>query len=97
MRKERIVLKDHAEVALLRRLRGDLLVRYDYRAGIGSLEAGDHPQQRRLAAAARPQQHEYLTLGYFEREIFEDGLIPKALVEGGKGEKGWHVPWLITF
>ena len=36
------------------------------RAPVGSLEAGDHPQQRGLAAAARSQQHEYLTLGHLE-------------------------------
>ena len=33
------------------------------------LETGDHPQQRRLAAAGRPDKHEELAIGDLEIHI----------------------------
>ena len=51
-----VVLEDEADAAILRRLRGRVLVVDHDPAGIEVLEPGDRPQQRGLAAAAGPEQ-----------------------------------------
>ncbi len=51
-----VVLEDEADLAALRRVVRDLLVADDHRAVVGLLEAGDHAQQRRLAAARGAEQ-----------------------------------------
>ena len=68
MREERVVLEDHAEPS------GDgldprhvLSVHYDA-SGIGSLEAGEETQRRRLSASARPEQRQQLAALERERE-----------------------------
>ena len=57
VRVERVVLKHHGHVAVLRRHVVDhLAVDRDF-AGADLLEPGDHAQRRRLAAAGWPDQH----------------------------------------
>ena len=43
------------------------------------LEAGDHPQRRRLAAAARAEQREELALADREAELVDGGEVAEAL------------------
>jgi hypothetical protein len=50
MRKERVVLKDHAEAATFRRKACYLAPVEKNRARVGSFEARYHPERRRLAA-----------------------------------------------
>ena len=62
VRVQRVVLEDHRDVALLRRRLGDV-VAADRDVAVGDvLEPGDHPQQRRLAAAGRADEHDELAL-----------------------------------
>ena len=56
VRKERVALEHHADVALGRRQIGDVAAGDDDPAAGRRLEPGDHPQRRRLAAAARAEQ-----------------------------------------
>jgi hypothetical protein len=51
-----VVLEHEADLAPLRRHAGRVLALDLHRARIGLLEAGDDPQQRRLARAARAEQ-----------------------------------------
>ena len=72
-----IVLEHHAHAALLRR--HHLLARRDQAAvgvdgaGVGRHEAGDQPERRGLAAAARPEQGHELVVGDVEREVADCG------------------------
>ena len=52
--KERIRLKDHANVALVGWFAGEVHTVHHDAARSGVFEAGDHAQRRRLAAAAGP-------------------------------------------
>jgi hypothetical protein len=60
MREQRVVLEDDAHPALLGLDAGDVVAGQLYRAGIGVLEACDHAQRGRLAAAGRADQGEDL-------------------------------------
>ena len=68
VREERVVLEDHVHVALRRRHVRDVLALEQDPALCRVLEAGDHPQRRRLAAAARAEQREELAGGDLERD-----------------------------
>src|ERR1700752_1510165 len=67
MRKERIVLKDHAEAASLRRQTRDFFAFEVDRAGVGFFQTRDHSECGRLAAARWTKQSEKLTALHFER------------------------------
>ena len=73
VRVERVVLEHHRDVALARLHVGDVGVADRDRAVGDLLEAGDHPQQRRLAAAGRADQHHELAVRDLERDLV-DGL-----------------------
>ena len=62
MRVERVVLEDHGDVAILRRIEIDHLVADADLAGGDILEAGHHAQQRRFAAAGRADQRDELAV-----------------------------------
>ena len=51
-----VVLEHHSDAALLRREPGRVLAQDRDLAGVGLLEPGDHPEQRRLPAAARAEK-----------------------------------------
>jgi hypothetical protein len=55
VREQRVVLEDGVDVALVRRHAGDRLAGEQDLALGRLLEAGDHAQGRRLAAARRPR------------------------------------------
>ena len=70
MRIERIVLEHHGDVAILRRhVVDDVAVDRDLAAG-DFLEAGDHAQRRRLAAARWADQDDELVI----RDVEVDAL-----------------------
>ena len=56
VRVERVVLEHHRHVAAARRELGDLAVADPDRSARHGLQPGDHPQQRRLPAAGRPDE-----------------------------------------
>ena len=66
VRIERVVLEHHGDVAVLRRhVVDDVAADQDLAAG-DVLEAGDHAQRRRLAAARRADQDDELVVGDVE-------------------------------
>ena len=77
MRIERVVLEHHRHVAVFRRHVVDhLAVDPDLAAG-DVLEAGDHPQRRRFAAAGRADQNHELLV----RDIEIDAAYRDCVVE----------------
>ena len=68
MRKQRIVLEHHVDRTLVRQHLRDVLAVEQDAAVVRRLEAGQHPQQRGLAAAARAQQREKLAGPDIERQ-----------------------------
>ena len=62
VRKQRVVLKDGVDVALVRRRAGDILSMQQDPPGGWLFEAGNHPQTGGLAASGWPEQREELTL-----------------------------------
>ncbi len=57
VRVQRVALEHHRQVALRRRQPRDVAAVEVDAAGAERLEPGDQPQQRRLAAAGRPDEH----------------------------------------
>ena len=71
VRIERVVLEDHRDVTVLRRLPVDDVFA-DPQLALGYvLEASDHPQRRRLAAAGRPDEDQELAVGDVEVELLD--------------------------
>jgi hypothetical protein len=66
VRVQRVALEHHRDVAILRRDVVDHAVVDAQRAAADLLQPGDHPQQRGLAAARRPDQHQQLAVGDLE-------------------------------
>jgi hypothetical protein len=63
VREDRVALEHHGDAALAGRQVGDVVVADHDAAGVWVLEAGQHPQQGRLAAAGRAEQdHELAVL-----------------------------------
>lgn len=60
MRKQRVALEHHPEIAVLRRAAGDVRIAVKDAPGRGHREPGDGHQQRSLARAGRPKQREEL-------------------------------------
>jgi hypothetical protein len=56
VREQRVVLEDGVDVALVRRDAGDRVPVEEDLALVRLLEAGDHPERCRLAAAGRAEQ-----------------------------------------
>ena len=72
MRIERIVLKDHGDIAFLgRNVIDDPIVNDDFSAR-DALKPGNHAKKRRLPAAGRSDQNDELTIGYFDRNAMQD-------------------------
>ena len=93
VRVERVVLEDHRHVALPRVERVDEPVA-DPDLALGDLlEAGGHPQRRRLAASGGPDEHHQLTVGDLEVEL-GDGARPVRidLADTAEGDRR-HQPF----
>ena len=72
VRIEGVILKNHRDVAVLGlQVVDDAAVDRD-RAGGDVLEAGDHPQQSRLAATRRTDEHEELFVKNLEAQWMQD-------------------------
>src|SRR5581483_11087287 len=67
VRVERVALEDHRDVAALRREPVDHPLPDPHDAVADLLEAGDHTERRRLAAAGRPDEHHELAV--LDREL----------------------------
>ena len=79
MREERVALEDGVHVALVRRQPDDVTVAELDRALVRLLEAADHPQRRRLAAAGRPEQREEGAGRDLERDAVDGDDVVEAL------------------
>jgi len=72
MRKQRVVLEHHADVALVRRhVIEQLAVEADFAAG-REFEARQHHQARGLARAGRPEQRQEFAAANVEIQRFDD-------------------------
>jgi hypothetical protein len=67
VREQGVALEHQIDWAALRRRQRDVLPVDQHAALAGQLEAGDQPHERRLAAAARPQQRQDLAVEHVER------------------------------
>ncbi len=85
---ERVVLEDGVDGAFVRRQTGDVGAPQLDRAGGRVLEAGDHPQRRRLARAGGPEHGEELTGADLEVDPGDRDHAPVGLGEAGKADVG---------
>jgi hypothetical protein len=83
VRVERVVLEDHRDVAVLRRDVGDVAVADEDARRRDLLEAREHPQAGRLAAAGGADEHEELAVGDLEVELVHRGSV-RTRVEAGR-------------
>ena len=79
MRIEGEELEHEGDVALRGAHEGDVLAVKEDAAGGRQLEAGDHPQCRRLAAARRPEQTKELAVATVKVEPLTATKSPKDL------------------
>ena len=79
VRVERVALEHHRDVALLRGHVVDQLVADPDLAFGRILQPGDHPQQRRLAAAGRAEEDHELSVADVEHDVVDGGDIAEAL------------------
>jgi hypothetical protein len=77
-----VVLEHEPDPALLRRPRGDVVALDQHAAGVGLLEARDDPEQRRFAAAARPEERRQRAGGDVDRDVVERDERPELLRHG---------------
>ena len=102
MREQRIVLKDHADAALVGRHQVDVgAIQLDLPMGRG-FEPRQHHQRRRLARARRPQHGQELSLADGQVQVLHDGGEDQGVehdVEGveepaqGGGNQGLPGRW----
>ena len=81
MRIERVGLEHHRHVAGARREVGDIALADEDGAVGDLLEAGDHPQQCRLAATRGADEHEELPIGDLERDVVDRGHVLEGLAD----------------
>jgi hypothetical protein len=77
VRKQRVVLKYHADAAPVRRQGLDGIAVEHHFAGVRRFEAGDSAQHRRLAAARRTEQRHELARADMQAEVTH-GFDPAA-------------------
>ncbi len=75
VREEGVVLEDEPDAPAIRRRPSEVDSVQQHAPCVGHVQAGDHPQQRRLAGAARPQHGDDLSVGDAERRTVENGLV----------------------
>ena len=79
MRKQRVALEHHVDRPPVRRHGGDVVAVEQDAARRRRLEAGEHAQQRGLAAARRPEQREEFAVRDVERKPLDRGQRAEAL------------------
>ena len=96
VRVERVALEDHRDVAGARRQVGHVALADRDRAARYLLEAGDHPQQRRLAAARRPDEDEELAAADRERDVVDgDHAAGEDLADVVEDDLGHSRSWSL--
>jgi hypothetical protein len=81
MAEEGVVLEDEPDLALLRRQVRDVPAVEEDLSAVHVGEPRDHPEDRALAAAARPEEHEELAVLDLEAHVVDDGLPFVPLVK----------------
>jgi predicted metal-dependent HD superfamily phosphohydrolase len=89
MRIERVVLEHHGNVAVAGRQVADLAGADADLAAADLFEAGDHAQQRGLAAARWADENHELPVGDIDAEVLDDVDRAEALLDVVKGD-GCH-------
>ena len=78
---ERVVLEYGVGLADVWREHGDIAAAQLDAAGVGTFEAGDEPQQRRLARPRRAEQREELAFAHLEVDAVSRDDVPVALAD----------------
>ncbi len=86
VRKERVALEHHVHRPLVGRQLGQVAAVERDRSGGRRLEAGEHAQQRRLAAAGGAEQGEHLALGDVDRDVV-DGTVAVEVLDDVRDAK----------
>ena len=81
------MLEDEADAALLRRAARDVLVVDEDSALVGGLEPGDDPQQRGLAAAARPEKSGERAPRDLHGHVVESDEVVESLRDTANGDR----------
>lgn len=87
-RKQRVGLEYEADVAFARRQRLDPPAVDQELASVGTREAGDDPEQGRLAAAGTADESDEFTGGDLERDIVDRANVAEALADVPQAEAG---------
>ncbi len=87
VREEGVLLEDHVDRPSVGRDRRDVVPLQDDTPHVGLLEAGDHAQRRRLAAAARAEQREELPLADLERHVVHGRDSTEALADAAECDR----------
>ena len=73
------MLEHEADAAVLDRDVGGIAVGDHDSTRVGLLEPGDHPQERRLAAAARAEQRRQRAIGHLDRNVLQGDEVSELL------------------
>jgi hypothetical protein len=79
--KQRVVLEDRVDVALVGRHVGHVGSSQEHAALVRQLEARDHAQRRRLAAAARAEHGEELAIADVDVRLADGDDVAEALAD----------------
>ena len=97
MREQRVGLEHQIDRPLVGRRAGDVVAVEQDAAVAGRLEAGEHAQQRGLAAAGGAKQREELVLADIERDAVDGGdpaEILRHLIDGQQRARFAHWPMI---
>ena len=83
-----VVLKHHPGVPPVGGHVGDVLVVKEHGTGSGKDKPGDHAENGRLAASARPEQTEELAVGHGQADALHDRVVIEMLGEAIEGDLG---------
>src|SRR4029453_17606307 len=93
---QRVRLEDHPDVALVRWLVRDVGAVDDDRARGRALEARDHPERGRLAAAGRAEERDELASVGVEVEVLDRGDVAELLANVGQLQEAHRSLVLVT-
>ena len=85
---KRVVLEDGVDVAVVGRQLADVVALQQDRSAGRRLEAGDHPQDGRLAASRWPEQREELALVDLQVDVVDGHHFAEALAQPDELD-GW--------
>src|SRR5215211_1756505 len=73
------MLEYEADAALLRRALGDVVTVEQHASMVRPLQPGDHAQERRLPATARPEQRSQRPRRHLHRDVLQRGELAEPL------------------